>query len=151
MTGLKQTPHIQFTTHCTNTHKYQKHPIHILHEHPRHPTNSTKRHKLLYTHTQHPSNTFHQQTRSKQRLGKNPTKRERFRNRAQQRGPSPPIHHNVLMSYRKRLHHEKSDTCPLCNISTHTIHQIMEEGPSLGPLRHSYTQPFCTEDLWDRP
>ena len=48
-------------------------------------------HLPIRTHTQHPNNTFHQQIRSKQRLGENPTKCERFGNRAQQRGPSPPI------------------------------------------------------------
>ena len=28
---------------------------------------------------------------------------------------------------------------------------MMEECPSLDPLRHSHTQPLCAEDLWDRP
>ena len=44
-----------------------------------------------------------------------------------------------LMPCRKRLHPETSNTCPLCDISTHTIRHIMEECPSLDPLRYSHT------------
>ena len=32
------------------------------------------------------------------------------------------INHNTLPSYRKRIHPEVSDTCPLCHIGAHTIH-----------------------------
>ena len=55
------------------------------------------------------------------------------------------------MSYRERLHLGTSDPCPLCDISTHTVHHIMEKFPSFDPLRHSHTQSLCTEDLWDHP
>ena len=148
MTGLKQTPHIHYTTHCTNPPKYH---IHILHEHPRHHTNSTKR----QSNSAHIHNTL--ATRSTNRLGPNSVL-----------GRIPPnvsdsetelsredrVHlsrlrcgqHNALMSYRKKLHPETSDTCPLCDISTHIIHHILEECLSLDPLRHSRTQPLSTED-----
>ena len=60
-------------------------------------------------------------------------------------------HHNSLMSYRKRLHPETSDICPLCNAHTHTIQHIMQECQSLTSLRHTYTPPIRLEDLWERP
>ena len=46
-------------------------------------------------------------------------------------------------------HDVLGDSCPLCHIGTHTIHQIMEECPSLDSLRHTHI--ICTDDLWDRP
>ena len=62
-------------------------------------------------------------------------------------------HHNVLLFYRKRIHPEVTDTCPLCHIGAHTIHHIMEECLSLDSLRHSHTPPLyvATDDLWDCP
>ena len=55
------------------------------------------------------------------------------------------------MTYRKKIHREVTDTCPLCHIGAHIIHHTMEECPSLDPLRHTLTPPLCTDDLWDRP
>ena len=59
-------------------------------------------------------------------------------------------HHNTLMSYRKRLHPEISDTCPLCNISTHTIHHIIEECPSLDQRQQllNLTFFFCISQIY---
>ena len=60
-------------------------------------------------------------------------------------------HHNSLMSYRHRLHPDTPDTCPLCNTHPYTIHHVMQECHTLNTLRHSYTPPIRTLDLWELP
>ena len=138
MTGLKQTPHNHYTeTHCTNTQKYPTYYRSILYTIPTAP-NGTR----ISTHIH---NTL--ATRSINRLGPNSILGRIPQNVSDsetQLSREDRVHlsrsrcedHNALMTYRKRLHPETSDTCTLCNISTHTIHHIMKECPSLDPLRH---------------